>query len=204
MPNSIAMSTSPSLRGYTLLELIVSLGIFSMVMLVVMGAYVTLISLDRQARANNQLAASLSFAVESMARSLRTGSEYACNANASNPNCPASGQSISFCLDGHTCRDGDSDVQYRVTYRLKSDGSIGQCNGTLCTDATTVSLTDPRIEIEDLKFYVRGVDSDNNPLTNDNIQPNITFTISGTMRTEGNEEARFSIQTGATQRLIEL
>lgn len=201
----MSMMTVRSQRGYSLLELIVSLGIFSMVMLVVMGAYVTLISLDRQARANNQLAASLSFAVESMARSLRTGSEYACNASASVPNCSSSGQSISFCLDGHTCRDGDADQQYLVTYRIKDDGSIGQCTGTTgCLDNNAVSLTDPNIEIESLKFYVRGVDADSNPLTNDNIQPNVTFTISGTMRTEGNEEASFSIQTGATQRLIEL
>ena len=54
-------------RGYTLVELIVSLGLFSMVMLVVTGAYLTLISLDRQARASNQLSATLSFAVETTA-----------------------------------------------------------------------------------------------------------------------------------------
>lgn len=198
--------TTQTQRGYSLLELIVSLGIFSMVMLVVMGAYVTLISLDRQARANNQLSASLAFAVESMARSLRTGSEYACNGNASVPNCPASGGSISFCLDGRTCRDGDSDEQYLVTYRIKEDGSIGQCTGTIgCLDNNAISLTDPNIEIESLKFYVRGVDIDgNNPLVNDNVQPNVIFTIKGTMRTEGDEEASFSIQTAATQRLIEL
>lgn len=197
------MSTSSTQRGYSLLELIVSLGIFSMVMLVVMGAYVTLISLDRQARANNQLAASLSFAVESMARSMRTGSEYVCNGNVSSPNCPLGAQVISFCLDGRTCRDGDSDQQYLVTYRIKVDGSIGQCTGTTgCLDNDAVSLTDRRIQIEDLKFYVRGVnDSD---LANRVVQPNVTFTINGTMRTDGDEEASFSIQTGATQRLIEL
>lgn len=182
------MSTSRTQRGYTLLELIVSLGIFSMVMLVVTGAYLTLISLDRQARANNQLAASLSFAVESMARSMRTGTGYACNANGSAPNCASGGSSISF-------KDSQNQT---VTYRLKSDGSIGQCTGGLCTDATAVALTDPHIDIESLRFYVRGVG------TGDNTQPNVTFVISGTMTTSEGETSSFSLQTGATQRLIEL
>ena len=182
------MMTTSSQRGYSLLELIVSLGIFSMVMLVVTGAYITLISLDRQARANNQLAASLSFAVESMARSMRTGTEYACNGNLSVPNCVSGGASISFI---------DSQNQ-TITYRLKDDGSIGQCTGSPCTDATAVSLTDSRIDIETIRFYVRGVG------VGDSAQPRVTFVITGTMTTEGGETTSFSIQTGATQRLIEL
>jgi prepilin-type N-terminal cleavage/methylation domain-containing protein len=197
------MST-PTPRGYTLLELIVSLGIFSMVMLVVLAAYVTLIHLDRQARATNQLASSLSFGIESMARSIRTGTEYACNQSVTSPNCVGGGSSISFCLEGRTCRDGDSDEEYLTTYMLKDDGSIGQCSGDLCTNATAISLTDPRIEITDLRFFVRGVDADDNPLTNDLAQPSVTFIVAGTMVTDGGETTSFSIQTGATQRLIEL
>lgn len=190
MPNTITMTTSPSLRGYSLLELIVSLGIFSMVMLVVMGAYVTLISLDRQARANNQLAASLSFAVESMARSMRTGTGYDCNGGGSPFTCSGTGGgSISFL---------DSQGQ-AITYIQKSDGSIGQCTGTSgCLDNNAVSLTDHRINITSLRFYVRGVG------TGDDMQPSVTFVVAGTMATEAGEVSTFSIQSGATQRLIEL
>lgn len=189
MPNPIAMYTSPSSRGYSLLEMIVSLGIFSMVMLVVMGAYVTLISLDRQARANNQLAASLSFAVESMARAMRTGTGYDCGARGGSLNCTGGGDSISFL---------DSQGQI-ISYIHKSDGSIGQCTGSSgCLDNNAVSLTDRRINITSLRFYVRGVG------VGDDTQPNVTFVIAGTMTTEAGEVSTFSIQTGATQRLIEL
>lgn len=182
------MMTSTSQRGYTLLELIVSLGLFSMVMLVVMGAYVTLVSLDRQARASNQLAASLSFGIESMARNLRTGTGYACNTNTSSPNCSSGGSSISF-----------TDTQGQlITYRLRSDGSIGQCTGGLCTDSTAVPLTDRRITISSLRFYVRGVG------TGDNLQPQVTFSVAGTMTTDAGESTSFSIQTSAAQRLIEI
>lgn len=175
-------------RGYSLLELIVSLGLFSMVMVVAMGAYLTLISLDRQARAGNQLASSLSFAVESMARSMRTGSEYACNANGSAPNCAGGGTSVSF-LDAQ----GQT-----ITYLLRSDGSIGQCTGGLCTSSTALPLTDRRITVSSLKFFVRGVG------TGDSTQPQVTFSLSGTMRTDAGETTSFSVQTSASQRLLEL
>lgn len=192
------MTTNPIQRGYTLLELIVSLGIFSVVILVVMGAYITLISLDRQARANSQLATTLSFAVESMARSLRTGSEYVCNGNTGSPNCPNGGTSISFCLDGRTCRDGDADEAYLVTYFLRSNGTIGQCFGRLCTDSSSEPLTDTRITVDTLRFYVRGVGS------GDGVQPQVTFVLAGSMATDQGKETDFNIQTGATQRLLEL
>jgi len=157
-------------------------------MLIVMGAYLTLISLDRQARASNQLAASLSYAVESMARSVRTGTSYACNANTSSPNCVSGGTSLSF-------RDAQNQT---ITYILKNDGSIGQCTGSLCTSASATALTDRRISITSLRFFVRGVG------TSDYNQPNVTFTIAGTMTTDAGEVTDFAIQTGAAQRLIEL
>lgn len=190
------MINAPRQRGYTLLEMIVSLGIFSLVMVVVTGAYLTLISLDRQSRAQNQLVATLSFAVESMARSMRTGTEYRCDTSASAPNCPGGngGTSISF-LDtqGNT-----------VIYRKKTDGTIGQCIGS-CTDATAVSLTDPRITIDTLRFYVRGVSYVNNVRINtDGVQPQVTMIITGSMETDEGTSTNFTIQTGATQRFIDL
>lgn len=182
------MSTNTSQRGYTLLEMIVSLGIFSLVMVVVTGAYLTLISLDRQARAQNQLVASLSFAVESMARNIRTGTDYACNASAATPNCASvGGASMSFL---------DSQGQ-TITFFKKSDGTIGQCTGS-CSEARAVSLTDPLITIQTLTFYVRGVG------TGDGVQPQATFIIKGNMKTDAGKTTDFSIQTSATQRFIDL
>lgn len=182
------MTHARTKRGYTLVELIVSLGLFSMVMVVVTGAYLTLISLDRQARASNQLSATLSFAVESMARSMRTGTTYMCNQNSSAPNCGSGGTSISFVdTQGQT-----------VTYLLKSNGSIGQCTGGLCTDATAISLTDPRITVTSLKFYVAGVG------TTDRVQPQVTFTLAGTMKTDSGKTTNFAVQTSATQRYLEI
>jgi hypothetical protein len=170
----------------------VSLGLFSVVMLVVLAAYINLISLDRQARASNQLSSSLSFAVEAMTRAVRTGTGYACNANTSVPNCAAGGNSISF-----TDSEGVY-TRYGIVAHANGNNSIGYCTGS-CTSLTP--LTDQNINIQTMTFYVQGVGTDP---SNRNIQPHATISISGTMLTEKGRTSSFSIQTGATQRLIEI
>ena len=170
-------------RGYTLLELIVSIGLFSIVMLVVTSAYLALISMDREARATNELVANLSFATESMMRNIRTGTAYSCGSG--NGSCTQ----FSF-LDSQ----GQS-----MTYRLKSNNTIGQCSGgSTCVDASAIPLTDTRITIQALTFYVRGVG------TSDVQQPQVTVTIKGTMATDAGKTTSFNIESSATQRLIEL
>ncbi len=174
------MTTS---RGFTLIEIIVSVGIFSMVMLVVTAAYLTLVTLDREARTTNEVVANLAFAVDSIARNVRSGTTYSC-AGAGNGTC----SQLSFV-------DAQSQT---ITYLLKTDGTIGQCTGGTCTSATAISLTDARISISALTFYVRGVGS------GDAAQPQVTVSIRGTMKAQQGRTIDFSIQTGATQRYIEL
>ncbi len=175
-------------RGYTLLELIVSVGIFGIVMLAATGAYLTLIKLDRQARAVNDVANNLSFAVDSMARAVRTGTAYKCNNNAGNTNCTVTpGTSFGF---------NDSSTPARaIVYSVSASRQVvATING-----GTAIPLTDPRIHIDALEFRVRGVGT-----TSDTIQPQVTFNIRGSMSIGPNATTTFSIQGGATRRLLEL
>lgn len=187
------MMYSPTMRGYTLLEMIVAVGIFSIIMLFVTSAYLTLIALDREVRATTALVTNLSFAVDSMARSIRTGSNYGCNSSGGAPG----GTNGTCAMFSYI----DTDLNEKVTYLRKSDGTVGRCTGTgVCTDSEAISLTDPNIVIaeEGLTFYVRGVG------TGDGRQPQVTFTIRGMMKASNGRDADFSIQTSATQRLIDI
>lgn len=184
-------------RGFTLVELIISVGLFALVMLVATGAYFSLISLDRKARATNQVVGSLSFAVDTMARGVRTGTNYQClNGTPDAYGNSTTGTCTSFSYT-------DTVLGSTVTYILKTNGTIGRCEGAGgCTDALASSLTDTNITIQSLAFYVRGVGTAAAPTWA--MQPNVMFVIKGTMSSgSGGQTVPFSIQESATQRLID-
>lgn len=173
-------------RGFTLIEMIVSVGLFSVVMLVVTAAYLAIISLDKESRSTNELVVNLSFALESIARNVRTGTNYSC-AGGGNGTC----EQLSFVnTEGQT-----------ITYMRKTSDStsaIAQCTGGACTNETSVGLTDPKIVIESLTFYVWGVGA------GDQTQPQVLMSVRGTMQVSASRTVDFTIQTSATQRLLEL
>lgn len=175
-------------RGYTLLELIVSVGVFSVVMLAATGAYLTLIKLDKQARSVSDMSNNLSFAVDSMSRAIRTGTGYKCNNSLGSPNCAGAsppGTSFGFV-------DNESPTR-AIVYQVVNNQIVATING-----GTPIPLTDPRIRIDALEFRVRGVGIP------DRIQPQVTFNIRGTMVTGPGTVTTFSIQSGVTRRRLEL
>jgi prepilin-type N-terminal cleavage/methylation domain-containing protein len=168
------------MRGYSLIEMIVSVGIFSVVMLVSTSAYLSLISLDRQARATSDVMSNLTFVVDSMSRNIRTGRSYCISGCTSN--------SFSFVnAEGET-------VVYAYT-----NGTITQKIGT----ANPESLIDPRITIDatyGLRFYTWGTTAGSS-----DGQPRVTFTVAGSMTPDPRTPAvTFAVQGTATQRLIDL
>jgi prepilin-type N-terminal cleavage/methylation domain-containing protein len=181
------MYTRPHMRGFTLVEIIVSTGLFSVVMLVSTAAYLTIITLDKEARATNELVVNLSFAVDSISRNIRTGTNYSC-AGGSNGTC----SQFSFV---------DSQRQ-KVTYLLKGT-TVGQCvfpeNSTaLCNSSVAVSLTDPRINVTALTFVVRGVGA------GDYAEPRTILSVRGSMPSAQGRTVQFTLQSSATQRFLEI
>lgn len=173
------MSTPRAQRGYTLLEMIVSVGIFSVVMLVATAAYLTLIHLDRQSRATTDVMTNLSFVIDSMSRSIRTGSDYCrtgCNAS----------------------RFSFVDSEGRTIVYARTAGTITQ----QVDGGAPSPIVDSRITIpsDGLRFYRWGT----NPGAADG-QPRITFVVKGSVVPEpGADPVTFVVQSGATQRLIDL
>ncbi len=184
------MNHTPPIRGFTLVEIIVSVGLFSVVMLVSTAAYLTIITLDKEARATNELVVNLSFAVDSISRNIRTGESYSC-AGVGNGTC----SQFSFI---------DSQKQ-RVTYLLK-ENTVAQCvlpqgSTAQCSSLDAVSLTDPRITVNALVFDVRGVGVSEFP---EPLQPRVTVSIRGTMPSAQGRAVQFTLQTSATQRYLEI
>ncbi len=170
-------------KGFTLIELMVSIALFSVVVAIVAAAFTSLLSQNRIALATNNISNNLSFVVDSMERSIRTGSGYSANASYSG------GGAASFSFT--------DDQGNPVTYS-SSGGSITECYGSGCTASP---MTDPNITISYLRFYVQGVDTGNG----DNTQPQVTFVIKGQMTTDPvHAPVSFDIEGAATMRQINI
>ncbi|MFT7507155.1 MAG: prepilin-type N-terminal cleavage/methylation domain-containing protein, partial [Acidimicrobiales bacterium] len=87
--------------GFTLVEVMVSLALFSSVVTMAVGTLVVLIDANSKAQ-NAQLAVTnVSFALDSMTREIRTGLNYYClESNLLGSNLPDGGTSKQNCLGG--------------------------------------------------------------------------------------------------------
>ncbi len=77
------MVSAPTQQGFTLVEMIVSLTLFSVVITITVGALLSLIGSNDQLRNQQSVMTNLAFALDSMTREIRTGSYYYCGNNLS-------------------------------------------------------------------------------------------------------------------------
>lgn len=80
-------------HGFTLVEMIVSLALFSIVITISVGALLVLISANQQLQEEQSVMTNLSFALDSMTREIRTGIHYYCDSQNSD-NAGANGKKM--------------------------------------------------------------------------------------------------------------
>jgi hypothetical protein len=166
-----------------LVELMISVGLFAIVMLLSSGAYLLMIGLNRQAQNISTGIDNLSFALETMTRNIRTGSDYSCGALGGDCN---GGTSFSF-----TNQQGLS-----VSYSLSSN-ALQQLVGS-----TQSRLTDASVTVTSLKFYAYGTAT---TVQADYEQSRVSIVVSGTVSSgAGKAPQSFTIETGATMRSSDL
>lgn len=80
-------------RGFTLLELLISVFIFSLVMVIVTSLFTRIVAFNKRSRSIQQNMEDVRFAMELMAKTVRTSSVVSCN-NFNHPICNAQESSI--------------------------------------------------------------------------------------------------------------
>ncbi|MDB5244413.1 MAG: seg [Parcubacteria group bacterium] len=182
------ISQKKSRNGFTLVELIVSVGLFAVVMTLAAGAYLLMISISQQTQGTTTAVNNLSFALESMVRGIRTGTGYSCSASQLSVDCTAGGSSFSY-------RDASGAT---ITYQLAGP------NGKqyIAKNASLFPITDPSlINITSLGFFVVGT----SPASGGNYdQPYVTIVVSGTVSIGKGKTQSFTMQTGAVMRGTDL
>ena len=166
-------------KGFTLVELIVAIGLFSLVMLLASSSYLLMIGINRQAQGITTGINNLSFALSTMTRDIRTGTAYNC---ADSGDCVLGGDSFTF-ID----EDGDT-----VTYaRGTQQGPNGQVGDITKNDEI---ITDPGVDITSLIFYAFGA------TPGDDNQPRVIIIVSGEVPYAAGKTETFTVETGATMR----
>lgn len=169
-------------RGFTLIELIVAIGLFASVMTIAAGAYLTIIRVNQQAQAIATGINNVSFAFESMTRNIRSGSDYGCVTSFTD--CPLGGASFIF-----------KDVYGVSTIYSRGSGVIQETiNG-----GSAIDLTDPSVNITALTFYVSGTKSETQVDTT-HSQPYVTIVVSGTVPAGPGQTQSFTVESSAVWR----
>lgn len=187
-------------RGFTLIELLVSTAVFTTVMVIALGALLALAEADRKAQTLNAAVNNLSFALDSMSRTIRTGSNYHCdnsgtltlpqNCAGSDPESyiavlAADGSKVAYCFDSGTIKR--QIILPGVSGNLSSD----------CASANFLPLTATDVLVTDLSFYVTGA------TVGDSIQPKVTILTSGYVPVTETRKTKFNLQTSVTQRIYD-
>lgn len=165
-------------RGFTLIEIMVSVALFTIVVTVSMGALLTVVDTNRKAQTLQLVMNNLNFAVESMVRELREATSYTVS--------PESQIEITRTKENGIDRE-------RVTFLLTNgEGDIGVLTRQENVDGipTPESLTSEGIDIKSLRFETTGERPDRVVII---ITGRSTITKAGT-------ESTFSIQTTVAQR----
>ncbi len=176
-------------RAFTLVEVLVSLSVFSLVMLIATGSIFTIVDANKKSHALKSVMTNLNFALESMAREIRVGTGFVCTSTGGD--CPTEGSS-SFSFISNRDMDivgGNDPVEYSF-----SNGRIFKQR--FGTDGSPVPITAEEIVITHMMFYVIGSAS------SDLRQPRVVMVISGYVGT-GNTKSTFNIQTAISQRSID-
>lgn len=222
------MKSSNFTAGFTLIEMIVSLAVFSGVITIAIGALLMLVAANDQLQGEQSVMTNLSFALDSMTREIRTGTDYYCD-SATNDNAQGGNNifSAEVNLDqaienssrptdcqgvtdnGHTLQGlafkeaGDSitetDGERILYYFDRSQGKIFRRIGSQSPE----SIVSSGIFIHDAEFYVTGSTalSDN---ANENDQASVTVFIEASPNEDTPPEQRYRLQTTITQRTLDI
>jgi prepilin-type N-terminal cleavage/methylation domain-containing protein len=198
-----------SQRGFTLIEVMVSITIFLLIVTSGLGA--VLIGTDgyRKTIAQSESIDTISFIMETMSRRIRTGGNYSCVSTSPNINCANTNMIVdppgNYCNNAGSA-NGSQEVFFTdqdalsIAYRLNDiefgaeryyiERQIGAEAPELLTSPDDITF-----ESDGLTFWVAGTGDDY-------CQPTVVIQMKG-HTADAREPTEFSVQTTITQRRLE-
>ena len=171
--------------GFTLVELMVSLTVFSIVMLISTGVLLVMIDVNAKGQALYSSYSNLSFALDSMTREIRTGRNYYCG-----PSWPSDDDATQDCVGGSLIvfdRGWDNE---RIGYRLQ-DERIEQRIGA----GSWFPITASEVVVSAFDLDVEGTND------SDTEQPYVDVRVAGEIYNGLAEPTDFEVSSRVIQRI---
>lgn len=204
--------------GFSLIELLVSMTIFTIVVTLSTSTFLVLVDANNKVQNVHSVISNLTFALDSMTREIRTGYNYVCASSRQSNNdvlnatndCVTGGVYLSVIESGGSLTGGlgSSRVSYYFdnAYYGVGQGAImrrlGDGDGDGDEDEINEDwfpITSENVEITDMEFVVSGTDT-----SGDTTAPSVTIYIEGSAGNLEELDTAFSIQTSVTQRIIDI
>lgn len=183
--------------------MVVSMGIFLVVLTIIIGALLSITDASRKARSLRTTMDNLNAALESISRTTRMGTSFHCGCgpvvdptDTTFPGGPrncritsedGAGGAACFALEGP---GGDTNTTAdQIVYRLNNSRIQRSTDG----GNTYIDLTAPEVAVESLKFYVNGS-------VRDEDQPNVTILMKVSAGITAETKTVFNVQTTVGQR----
>ncbi len=194
-------------RGFTLIEVLVSMSIFTVVVGMAVGTLIVLMDANAKAQNVQQAVSNVSFALDAMTRDIRTGLHYECQTSTGalhttndTNDCPTgtSGDNFAFTESGGSLTGNCAGS--RIGYRFNAtDNTIERrlCLGDGATDWE--SITAPGVSIDHMHFSV--AHTDRSP---DAHSPTVTIYIEASAGDVAGTDAGFTLQASVTQQSLDL
>jgi len=162
-------------RAFTLVELLVSIAIFTIIMIFAMGGIIAILDAYKKTQSIQSAMTNLNFALETMTRDIRFGTDYSCAS-------PCNDISVVF-------REDNENIP--IEFSLDEGAIIRKVDGV--NQDLTANVDN--VSIENMDFYTQGIGVGNG-------QPKVTIVITGRAGF-GETASEFTLQTTVSQRILD-
>lgn len=173
-------------KGFTLVETLVSLGIFVSVMVVSVSSLIIVNNAALRAQQMRTLLDNMNFAIDSMVRTIRTAEAVGCGATPDAGDCPIGSGVKGTMLYVKSTLGQEEDIVYRL-----QNGIIQKRIGNT---ANWIDMTAGDIQISSLDFYVTG------STLGDGVQPFVRLFVEGNAQAKNGQNTPLVFQTAVTLR----
>lgn len=188
--------------GFTLVEVIVAVGLFVAVFIAISGSFLSIIGAYKKVMAERTNVDNLSTAIESMVRGIKTGTTYHCGSGGVGiglpQDCAITGDTY---LAFEKAQGNITSAADQVVYRFS--GGVLEKSDDSGTSFYPVTENTNTIRVTDFRFYVRGAASHLTP-SGDINPPKVIIVIKGTSGLDPTKASTFSVQTAIIQRVPDI